>query len=70
MATGTVQFFNDQKGYGFLQPSDGGPDVFVHITALQQSGLETLREGDAITYEVVADKRSGRLVASNIRLGA
>ena len=60
MATGTVKWFNEQKGYGFIQPDNGGKDVFVHISAVERSGLRGLAEGQKITYEVEADRRSGK----------
>ncbi len=56
MATGTVKWFNVQKGYGFIQPSDGSRDVFVHITALQKAGITNLAEGQRITYELVTER--------------
>ena len=57
MATGTVKWFNDQKGYGFIQPEDGSKDVFVHITAVQRSGIPDLQEGAKVTFEIQPDKR-------------
>jgi len=67
MATGTVKWFNSEKGYGFIQPSDGSKDVFVHISALEQAGMRTLNEGDKLTYEEVADRRSGKMSAGNLQ---
>jgi cold shock protein len=67
MATGTVKWFNDQKGYGFVQPDDGSKDVFVHISAVEGAGLRTLKEGQKITFEVVADKRTGKSSANNLK---
>jgi CspA family cold shock protein len=67
MATGTVKWFNEQKGYGFVQPDDGSKDVFVHISAVEGAGLRTLKEGQKISYEVVADKRTGKSSASNLK---
>jgi CspA family cold shock protein len=67
MATGTVKWFNATKGYGFIQPDDGGKDVFVHISAVEQAGLRELNEGQKITYEIVADKRTGKSSAGNLR---
>jgi cold shock protein len=67
MATGTVKWFNATKGYGFIQPDDGGKDVFVHISALEQAGLRELNEGQKVTYEIVADKRTGKSSAGNLR---
>lgn len=68
MATGTVKWFNATKGYGFIQPDDGGKDVFVHISAVERAGMGTLQEGDKITYEVVADRRTGKSSADNLRM--
>jgi cold shock protein len=67
MATGTVKWFNGQKGFGFIQPDGGGPDVFVHISAVERAGLNNLNEGDKISYEIVADKRSGKSSADNLK---
>ena len=67
MSTGTVKWFNTQKGFGFMQPDDGGKDVFVHISAVQRSGLQTLNEGQKISFEVVQDKRSGKAAAENLQ---
>ena len=67
MATGTVKWFNSDKGYGFIQPDGAGPDVFVHISAVEQAGLRNLNEGQKVSYEVVADKRSGKASAGNLR---
>ena len=64
---GTVKWFNATKGYGFIQPDDGGNDVFVHISAVERAGLGTLREGQQISYEIVADRRSGKSSADNLR---
>jgi cold shock protein len=66
MATGTVKWFNGQKGYGFIQPDEGGADVFVHISAVQRSGLNGLDEGQKISYEIVKDKRTGKSAADNL----
>src|SRR5690606_20261502 len=66
MATGTVKWFNGQKGYGFIQPDEGGADVFVHISAVQRSGLNGLDEGQKVTYEIVKDKRTGKSAADNL----
>jgi CspA family cold shock protein len=68
MNKGTVKWFNAQKGYGFIQPSDGGKDVFVHISAVERSGLFELREGQVIQYEIVTDRRTGKSSAGNLRL--
>jgi CspA family cold shock protein len=64
MPTGIVKFFNTQKGFGFIQPTDGAPDVFVHITALERAGIRSLNEGDKVNYEVVSER--GKLAASNL----
>ncbi len=66
MATGTVKWFTGQKGYGFIQPDEGGADVFVHISAVQRSGLNGLDEGQKVTYEIVKDKRTGKSAADNL----
>jgi cold shock protein len=66
MSTGTVKWFNAQKGYGFIQPDDGGKDVFVHISALQRAGLQSLREGQKISYELTQDRRTGKSSADRI----
>ena len=65
MATGTVKWFNAQKGYGFIQPDDGGKDVFVHITAVQTAGLDGLNDGQQVTYEVVRER--GKEAAANLK---
>jgi CspA family cold shock protein len=67
MSTGTVKWFNEQKGYGFIQPDDGGKDIFVHISAVQRSGLQGLRDGQKITYELQADRRTGKMAAVNLQ---
>ncbi|CAH1668650.1 hypothetical protein CHELA20_50382 [Hyphomicrobiales bacterium] len=67
MATGTVKWFNDQKGYGFIQPDNGGKDVFVHVSAVERSGLRGLTEGQKIAYEVEADRRTGKDAAVNLQ---
>ncbi|MEO5808214.1 cold-shock protein [Devosia sp.] len=66
MASGTVKWFNGQKGYGFIQPDEGGADVFVHISAVQRSGLDGLDEGQKVKYEIVQDKRTGKSTADNL----
>lgn len=66
MTTGVVKFFNAQKGFGFIQPVDGSKDVFVHISAVERSGMSTLNEGQKVTFDVVADKRSGKSAAENL----
>ena len=60
MATGTVKWFNGQKGFGFIQPEDGGADVFVHISAVERAGLGSLNEGQKVSYELERDARSGK----------
>lgn len=67
MATGTVKWFNSTKGFGFIQPDDGGPDAFVHISAVERAGLRELRDGQKVSYELVHDKRSGKASADNLR---
>jgi len=67
MASGTVKWFNSTKGFGFIQPDDGGQDVFVHISAVERAGLRDLSDGQKISYEVVADKRSGKASAENLK---
>jgi len=67
MAQGTVKFFNAQKGYGFIVQDGGGPDVFVHISAVEQAGLNTLVEGQKVTFDVQADRRSGKSAAANLQ---
>lgn len=64
MPTGTVKFFNTQKGFGFIAPSDGGPDVFVHVTAVESAGMRTLNEGQKVNYEVVTER--GKKAAGNL----
>lgn len=66
MASGTVKWFNTAKGFGFIQPDDGGQDVFVHISAVAQAGLDALNEGDQVEYELEQDRRSGKLAATSI----
>jgi CspA family cold shock protein len=67
VATGTVKWFNDQKGYGFIQPDSGGKDVFVHVSAVERAGLRGLAEGQKISYEVEADRRTGKESAINLQ---
>ena len=67
MQVGTVKFYNTQKGFGFIQPDDGGKDVFVHATALERAGMRGLVEGQKITFDVETDRRSGKPAASNLQ---
>jgi len=67
MDTGTVKWFNSTKGYGFIQPDNGGADVFVHISAVERSGMRSLADGQKVTYEIVQDKRSGKSSAENLQ---
>ena len=67
MSSGTVKWFNGQKGFGFIQPDDGGKDVFVHISAVERAGMSNLNEGQKVTYDVVADRRTGKSSADNLR---
>ena len=68
MATGTVKWFNDQKGYGFIQPDNGGKDVFVHISAVERAGLRGLSEGQKVSYEVQADRKTGKESAVDLKV--
>ena len=67
MATGTVKFFNSQKGFGFIVQDNGGPDVFVHISAVERSGMSNLNEGQKLTFDVQTDSRSGKPAAANLQ---
>ncbi|MGO8951881.1 MAG: cold-shock protein [Rhodomicrobium sp.] len=67
MNTGTVKWFNSQKGFGFIQPDDGNKDVFVHISAVERAGLYSLNEGQKVSFDIVADSRTGKSSAENIR---
>ena len=67
MANGTVKWFNNQKGFGFIQPDDGGKDGFVHISAVERAGMHSLNEGQKVAFDVVADRRSGKSSADNLR---
>lgn len=67
MATGTVKWFNGTKGYGFIQPEEGGADVFVHISAVERSGMSTLNEGQRVSYELQNDPRKGKTSAVNLK---
>ncbi|MEO0982225.1 MAG: cold-shock protein [Pseudomonadota bacterium] len=68
MATGKVKWFNDQKGYGFIKPDEGGNDVFVHISAVERSGLQTLKEDQSISYELHTDERRGKTSAVDLKV--
>jgi CspA family cold shock protein len=67
MTTGTVKFYNGQKGFGFIQPDDGGKDVFVHATALERAGIRNLVEGQKVSFDIEEDRRSGKVSAGNLR---
>ncbi|MGA8584621.1 MAG: cold-shock protein [Roseiarcus sp.] len=67
MAIGTVKWFNPQKGFGFIQPDDGGKDAFVHISAVERAGMNDLREGQKVSFELVTDKRSGKMSADKLQ---
>ncbi|WP_407519066.1 cold-shock protein [Methylobacterium oryzisoli] len=67
MSIGTVKWFNGQKGFGFIQPDDGGSDVFVHISAVERSGMHSLSEGQKISYEMETDRRSGKQSAGSLK---
>ncbi len=67
MQVGTVKWFNAQKGFGFIQPDSGGADVFVHISAVERAGMSNLNEGQKVSFDVVADKRTGKSSAGNLK---
>jgi cold shock protein len=67
MSTGTVKWYNAQKGYGFIQPEDGSKDVFVHVSAVERAGLYELKEGQKVTFEVVANRKTGKSAAENLK---
>jgi len=67
MNKGTVKWFNNQKGFGFIQPEAGGKDVFVHISAVERAGMSTRNEGQKVSFDVVADRRTGKSAAENLR---
>ena len=67
MSTGTVKWFNDTKGFGFIQPDDGGKDVFVHISAVERAGMNNLIEGQKISYEMESDRRTGKQSAGSLQ---
>ena len=68
MTTGTVKFYNAERGYGFIQPEDGSNDVFVHATALEAAGISTLTDGQKVTFDITMDERKGKTSASNVQL--
>lgn len=67
MTLGTVKFYNDQRGFGFIQPEDGGKDVFVHATALERAGIRSLVEGQQVSFDTEVDQRSGKTAVANIK---
>lgn len=68
MTSGTVKFFNAERGFGFIQPEDGSADVFVHATALEAAGIRSLTDGQKVTFDVTMDERKGKTSASNVQL--
>ncbi|HEY2875008.1 MAG: cold-shock protein [Reyranellales bacterium] len=68
MTTGTVKWFNATKGYGFIQPDNGGKDAFVHISAVERAGLNSLNEGQKVEFELVTDRRTGKTSADNLKV--
>ena len=68
MSSGTVKWFNAQKGFGFIAPDDGGADAFVHISALERAGISDLPEGQKVSYELVADRKSGKMSADRLQI--
>jgi CspA family cold shock protein len=70
MNKGTVKWYNDQRGYGFIQPTGGGKDVFVHVSALERSGIHGLSEGQKVVYDLQTDRRTGKTSAANLKLAA
>jgi cold shock protein len=67
MSTGTVKWFNTEKGYGFIQSADGGPDVFVHVSAVERAGMRSLVEGQKLSFELTTDRRSGKTSADQLQ---
>jgi CspA family cold shock protein len=67
MTTGTVKWFNQQNGFGFIQPDDGSRDVFVHISAVERAGMNDLKEGQKLNFDIVADRRTGKSSAANLK---
>ncbi len=70
MITGTVKFFNANKGFGFIEPEDGSKDAFVHISAVERAGMSTLNEGQKVKFELVSDARSGKMSADKLELAS
>jgi CspA family cold shock protein len=68
MTQGTVKWFNSQKGYGFIQPTDGGKDVFVHISAVERAGINGLNEGQNVSFDLITDRKSGKTSAGNLHI--
>ena len=68
MTIGTVKWFNSEKGFGFIAPDDGGKDAFVHISAVERAGIADLREGQKVSYELLADKKSGKMSADKLKI--
>jgi CspA family cold shock protein len=68
MTNGTVKFYNGQKGFGFIQPDDGGKDVFVHATALERAGIHALHEGQKVSFDTQTDQRSGKIAVGRIEI--
>ena len=68
MTTGTVKFYNGQKGYGFIQPDDGSKDVFVHVTALERAGLRGLNEGQKVSFDTQQDRKTGKIAVGTIQV--
>lgn len=68
METGTVKFYNAQKGFGFIAPDNGGTDAFVHATALERAGIQGLSEGDKVSFDIQKDQRSGKTAVANIQV--
>ena len=66
MNKGIVKWFNSQKGFGFIQPENGGQDVFVHVSAVERAGIGTLNEGQSVTFDIVKDSRTGKSAADNL----
>ncbi|MBL8893428.1 MAG: cold-shock protein [Rhizobiales bacterium] len=67
MAQGTVKWYNEQKGYGFIQPDDGSKDVFVHISAVEKAGMRSLSDGQKVSFDLVSDRKTGKASADNLR---